>query len=66
MDEYHKVKQKLLKGKVAGPDSISPEVFILADIDDIILKIASNLLLNLKRLLNGPVATFSQYQKQET
>ena len=36
MDEYHKVKQKLVRGKVAGPDGISPEVFMLADIDDII------------------------------
>ena len=32
MDEYHKVKQKLVKGKAAGPYGIHPEVFMLADI----------------------------------
>ena len=42
MNEYHKVK-------AAGPDGIPPEVFILADIDDIILKFANNLLLNLEK-----------------
>ena len=49
MDEYHKVKQKLVKGKAAGPEDIFPEVLMLADIDDIILKFGSNLLLNLEK-----------------
>ena len=49
MDEYHKVKQKLAKGKAAGPDGITPEVLMLAEIDDIILKFANNLLLNLEK-----------------
>ena len=49
MDEYHKVKQKLIKGKVAGPDNILPKVSMLADIDDIILKFTNNLLLNLEK-----------------
>ena len=49
MDEYHKVKQKLVKGKAAGLDGISPEVFMLADIDDIILKFTNNLLLNVEK-----------------
>ena len=49
MDEYHKVKQKLVKGKAAGPNGIPPEVFMFADIDDIILKFENNLLLNLEK-----------------
>ena len=49
MDEYHKVKQKLVTGKVAGPHGIPPEVFMLADIDDITLKFAKKLLLNLEK-----------------
>ena len=47
MDEYRKIKQKLVMGKAAGLDGIPPEVFMLADIDDIKLKFANNLLLNL-------------------
>ena len=49
MDGYHKVKQKLVKGKATGPDGIPPEVSMLADIDDIILKFENNLLLNLEK-----------------
>ena len=49
MDEYHKVKQKLVKGKGAGPDSTPPEVFMLTDIDSIMLKFTKNLLLNLEK-----------------
>ena len=49
VDEYHKVKQKLVKGKVAGPGGIPPEVFMLTDIDDIILNFAKKLLLNLEK-----------------
>ena len=49
MGDYHKVKQKLVKGKTAGSDGIPPEVFMVAEIDDIILKFTSNLLLNLEK-----------------
>ena len=38
-----------VKGKAAGLDGIPPEVFMFADIDDIILKFANNLLLNLEK-----------------
>ena len=49
IDEHHKIKQKLVKGKAAGPDGILSEVFMLADIDVILLKFANNLLLNLEK-----------------
>ena len=40
MDEYHKEKQKLIKGKAIDPNSTPPEVFMLEHINDIILKFA--------------------------
>jgi len=35
--EYRCVKRKIINGKAAGPDGIPPEVFKLANIDDIML-----------------------------
>ena len=49
VNEYHKAKQKLVKGKAAGPYGTPTEVFMVADIDDIIIKFANNLLLNLEK-----------------
>ena len=46
LDEYQKVKKKIITGKAAGPDGIPPEAFKYADFDDIMLKFANNLLLH--------------------
>ena len=66
MDEYHKVKQKLVKGKAAGPDCIPPEVFMLADINDTILKFANNFLLNPEKPAKCSTSHIQSIQKQET
>ena len=63
MDEYHEVKQKLVKRKAAGPDSIFPEVFMFADIDNIILKFAKNLLSNLEKPAQWPISQIQPIPK---
>ena len=65
MDEYHKIKQKLVKGKAAGPVGIPPEVFMLADINHIILKFANNLL-NLKKPVQWSTSHIPKYQILDT
>ena len=49
IEEYNKVKKKIVSGKAAGPDGIPPEVFKLANVDDIMLKFANNLLTKLDK-----------------
>ena len=50
MDEYKQVKRRITNGKAAGPDGIPPEVFKLANIDNITLEFANNLLTKLHKL----------------
>ena len=47
--EYRCVKRKIINGKAAGPDGIPPEVFKLANIDDIMLNFSNNLLNKLEK-----------------
>ena len=49
MAEYRCVKRKIVNGKAAGPDGIPPEVFKLANIDDIMLDFSNNLLNKLEK-----------------
>ena len=49
IDEYQAAKKRLKEGKAAGQDGIPPEVLKRCDIDDIVLKFANKLLLNLEK-----------------
>ena len=49
MEEYHKVKRKINNSKAAGPDCITPEVFKLTNIEDILFEFENNLLNNLHK-----------------